>query len=81
MQVSVIFRITMAPDSTEMSRWSPSLMLKSRRVSAGMTILPRSSIFLAIPESMVLGPAGDTTRDVNGHVGHARPLASTRDVG
>jgi hypothetical protein len=26
--------------------------LNSRRVSAGMTILPRSSIFRAMPESM-----------------------------
>lgn len=53
-QVSVILRITMAPDSTEMNRWSPSLILNRRLVSAGMTIRPRSSILRAIPESIAL---------------------------
>lgn len=48
---SVIFLSTMLPPSTEMNRWSPSRMLNIRLVSAGITILPRSSILRAIPES------------------------------
>ena len=54
MQVLSTLRSTMLDPSIEMVRWSPSRMLNSRRVSAGMTILPRSSIFLEMPESMSL---------------------------
>lgn len=50
-QLSVIFDNTMFPPLTVMNRWSPSLMLNIRRVSAGMTMRPRSSILRVIPES------------------------------
>ncbi len=42
-------RITMASSSTEMANSSPSVMLNRRRVSAGTTIRPRSSILRTIP--------------------------------
>lgn len=70
-QVLVILRRTMLGPSTEIRMWSPSRMLKSRRVSAGMTTLPRSSIFRAIPASIVLSRPG--------HAGAYRPLRA-RDV-
>lgn len=76
--VSVILRRTMLPASTEMKRWSPSLMLNILLVSAGITIRPRSSILRVIPESM---PGAEPTREGMGvqttiEGPASRPLAS-----
>lgn len=52
MQVFSSFWRTIDDPSIEIDSWSPSRMLNSRRVSAGITIRPRSSILRAIPDSM-----------------------------
>ncbi len=80
MQVLSTLRSTMLDPSIEIVRWSPSRMLNRRRVSAGMTILPRSSIFLEMPESMSLSGRPPTPRhltDTHAAVSAPKPLSST----
>lgn len=54
--VASSLRRTMPPFSTVMASSSPSWMLKSRLVSAGTTIRPRSSIFLTMRVSKASAP-------------------------
>jgi hypothetical protein len=56
MQVFSSFWRTIDEPSIEIVSWSPSRMLNNLRVSAGITIRPRSSILRAIPDSMRAAP-------------------------
>jgi methionyl-tRNA synthetase len=67
--------------STEMASWSPSRILKSRRVSAGITILPRSSILRTIAVFKILPPVAvpDFFRPLSSRVYRRMAISGTCD--